>query len=172
MNLQEQINELYKLIQKKNVETEINVTPKIVYNENIITYKQRWFWSAVIFIVTSLPFIYHYSIQSEWAAVSFGFFIVGLIIPILLFIDVKFTNGDSFDKISENGIALAISFLAMSILFIGCLQYGERFSPERINGEALQRIESQIGELQNRFNSNTDSSPKSNNENWDEGSTR
>jgi hypothetical protein len=173
MNYQDQINELKKLLEKKEVQNEVIPDHHSLNNkifEKKITYKERWFWSAVIFLVTLIPFIYHYTTQSEWTAVTFGFFVCGLMIPILLFIDVKFTNGDSFDKISESGIALAIAFFALVVLFVGSLQYGERFSPERIKGEALQRIESQIGEIQNRLNTEA---PKNDvDSSWDEGATR
>lgn len=170
MTLQDQINELSKLIQTKNIKEPDHQPLKNDVIEKKITYKQRWFWSAIIFVATQIPFWIHYFMQSEWTFVTFTFMMLGIILPMLVFIDVKFTNGDSFDKISENGIALSISLFALVYLFVGLLQYGEKFSPERIKGEALQRIESQIGELQQRLN--TEAPAKDSIQTWDEGATR
>lgn len=170
MTLQDQINELSKLIQKQNKEPEVIIEKKPVETTKIITYKERKKWLIGIGLIALLPFLYTIIFQSEWMPVFFGIAINGIFLNILLLLDLKLTNGDSFDKISESGTALAITVMAMVILFIGSLQFGERFSPERIKGEALQRIESQIGELQQRLN--TEAPAKDSIPNWDEGATR
>ena len=164
--LQEQILEL----QKKFQGTEQVQIAEIYPIQNRITYKQRFYWITGFFILTMFGFLITYNIQSEWFSVSSGLTSVATGLLLALMFDYKITNGDSFDKISENGNSLALTFIGFVLLFIGGLQWGEKYSPDRINGEALQRIEKQIGDLQIRLNSDTLTKPIG--KSWDEGNTR
>lgn len=164
MTIQEQLNEIQSKMKK-----ETPAVPEVQLG-NKITYSNRIRHTIFMNAITIPAFIIAFYTQTEWLPFFITAMTVTVFIAFSIYVDIKFTNGDSYDKISENGIALALSFLALSILFIGVLQYAERFSPERINGEALQRIEKQIGELQQRYN--TDTPQKVDTEDWDKGNTR
>lgn len=164
MTLQEQLNELRNSMKKE--------TPVMqeVTTGNKITYSNRIRHTIFMNIVSIPAFIIAFYTQTEWLPFFITSMVITVLIAFLIYIDIKFTNGDSFDKISETGIGLSVSLFALCFLFVGVLQYAERFSPERISGEALQRIEKQIGELQQRYN--TEPPKKIDSEDWDKGNTR
>ena len=173
MDLQKQINELYKRLETKSNEPAITIPPDENNEDAHITYNYRRNVTIIINMITFILFGIAYYTQSEWMAVTIGILTVTLGIGFGLFMDWHFTKGDSFDKISKDGISLSITFFAIVILFIGGLQFGERFSPERIKGESLQRIEVQIGEIQNELNKQRTNTPaKNDEESWDKGNTR
>lgn len=164
MTIQEQLNEIQSKMKK-----ETPAVPEVQLG-NKITYSNRIRHTIFMNAITIPAFIIAFYTQTEWLPFFITSMVVTILIAFLIYIDIKFTNGDSFDKISETGIGLSVSLFALCFLFVGVLQYAERFSPERISGEAIQRIEKQIGELQQRDNTGTPQ--KVDTEDWDKGNTR
>ena len=70
----------------------------------------------------------------------------------LIFVDWKGTPGDSYAKISRNPIAVAIFMLIVTIYFGIGIFVAQQYIPDSFSGEASQRIDERLNNIENIIN--------------------
>lgn len=139
------LNRIEPIIQK--IETnpiEINLKDEDLkkFNQNRIA----WFSGSAL-ILLGITYIF-YSYNSIFFLIAAGFFVANLGILMQLFYDWKLTPGDSYAKISKHPIALAITLLVIAFYTYMGISVGEKYIPDSFRGEASQRIEERLNNIE------------------------
>lgn len=158
---------------KSLVTSKSETTNEVTENdrEYHIKYLKRFIYLLIPFSLFSIISYWFYATSNPLFSTPFAvaYTFIGLLI--VLYLDWRFLPGDSIKKISESGIAIGIFWLVIALFYSSGLSVGEKFNPERLDGEAKLRSEKQFDEINKRLDALT---PKtSNTEGWDTGkSTR
>lgn len=83
---------------------------------------QRWVTIGAITIITGLICWFLFMWRYEFSSFGFGL-LMGSIVLILLFVTDKFVmhEYDTLNEIGKGNVAAAIGFLAIVILYVGCI---------------------------------------------------
>ena len=156
--VEDTMNDLKELLIKSFEKKEEKAEPVRAYvvedkpdTPKSISDKEKFAWAGLGLILNSaLVWIMWHNM---FFSVAFALATVFLGLLLLVFVDWKFLKGDSLGKIAENGIAAAIFWVGIIILFCGGLWFGERISPDRLAGEAQQAVERRFDSFDNKLDS-------------------
>lgn len=110
----------------------------------------NWFIGGLILtsLITYLFFYFKSLLFLIPGGIALAF--IGLLFNI--FVDWKGTPGDSYAKISRNPVAIAIFMLIISIYFAVGVFVAQQYIPESFSGEASQRIDERLNNIEKIIN--------------------
>lgn len=132
-------------VTSKNTKEEEKVEDLKRFNQERIS----WFSGSAILLL-GLTYLL-FTQNSILFLIPSGFFVANLGILMQLFYDWKLTPGDSYAKISKHPIALAITLLVIAFYTYMGISVGEKFIPDSFRGEASQRIEERLNNIESQL---------------------
>lgn len=149
---EDKIDKVYNLLQNYKAGTQTNNEIDISneYLEKFNRERISWFTlSAIILLIITIIF---YSYNSILFLISAGFFMANIGILMQIFYDWKLTPGDSYAKISKDPIAIAITLFVIAFYTFMGISVAEKYIPDSFRGEASQRIEERLNNIEEMLN--------------------
>ena len=137
----EQLDELIRLLKKEQSPNTAATTPEDDEYAPLEIFEQmRWYYASIGLVLSITATVITYKYYLPLFAVSFGFFYSFIVIFLLLLTDKFFVPGDSYGKIKESPVAIAIFLFALLISFNQGFQTGSQIISDPFAGEREIRI--------------------------------